>query len=101
MLDSLRGSSVNIGTMQRKLARPLRSDNTHTSRNVNNSITLDVPGAQLHDVARERKFARTGFALGRQKELALACPWLPPRLSMQKPSRNTNNVTTNNDDGHK
>ena len=33
--DSLRGSSVKIGTMQRGLAWPLRKDDTHKSRSVN------------------------------------------------------------------
>ena len=33
--DSLRGSSVNIGTMQRRLAWPLRKDDTHNSRSEN------------------------------------------------------------------
>ena len=33
--DSLRGSSVKIGTMQRILAWPLRKDDTHTSRSAN------------------------------------------------------------------
>ena len=33
-LDSLRGSSVNIGTTQRRLARPLHKDDTHESRSV-------------------------------------------------------------------
>ena len=32
--DSLRGSSVNIGTMQRRLAWPLRKDDTHKSKSV-------------------------------------------------------------------
>ena len=36
MLDSLRGSSVKIGTIQRRLAWPLRKDDTHKSRSVNN-----------------------------------------------------------------
>ena len=31
-LDSLRGSSVKIGTIQRRLAWPLRKDDTHKSR---------------------------------------------------------------------
>ena len=35
-LDSLRGSSVEIGTIQRRLAWPLRKDDTHKSRSVNN-----------------------------------------------------------------
>ena len=33
--DSLRGSSVRIGTVERRLARPLRKDDTHKSRSVN------------------------------------------------------------------
>ena len=36
--DSLRGSSVKIGTIQRRLAWPLRKDDTHKSRSVNNSF---------------------------------------------------------------
>ena len=36
VLDSLRGSSVKIGTIQRRLAWPLRKDDTHKSRSVNN-----------------------------------------------------------------
>ena len=32
----LRGSSVKIGTIQRRLAWPLRKDDTHKSRSVNN-----------------------------------------------------------------
>ena len=36
--DSLRGSSVKIGTIQRRLAWPLRKDDTHKSRSVNNSL---------------------------------------------------------------
>ena len=34
--DSLRGSSVKIGTIQRRLAWPMRKDDTHRSRSVNN-----------------------------------------------------------------
>ena len=34
-LDSLRGSSVKLGTIQRRLAWPLRKDDTHKSRSVN------------------------------------------------------------------
>ena len=36
-LDSLRGASVKIGTIQRRLAWPLRKDDTHKSRSVNNN----------------------------------------------------------------
>ena len=34
-MDSFRGSSVKIGTIQRRLAWPLRKDDTHKSRSVN------------------------------------------------------------------
>jgi len=34
LLDSLRGSSDKIGTIQRRLAWPLRKDDTHKSRSV-------------------------------------------------------------------
>ena len=36
LLDPLRGSSVKIGTIQRRLAWPLRKDDTHKSRSVHN-----------------------------------------------------------------
>ena len=39
-LDSLRGSSVKIGTIQRRLAWPLRKDDTHKSRSVTNFFAL-------------------------------------------------------------
>ena len=39
-LDSLRGSSVKIGTIQRRLAWPLRKDDTHKSRSVNNFLDI-------------------------------------------------------------
>ena len=43
-LDSFRGSSVKIGTIQRRLAWPLRKDDTHKSRSVPNfSRPLLVP----------------------------------------------------------
>ena len=35
-MDSLRGSSVNVGTIQRRSAWLLRNDDTHTSRSANN-----------------------------------------------------------------
>ena len=44
---SLRVSSVNIGTIQRNLAWPLRKDDTHThkSRSVNNNANHQKEGA--------------------------------------------------------
>ena len=44
MSDSLRGSSVKIGTIQRRLAWPLRKDDTHKSRSVNNFFLHQPPG---------------------------------------------------------
>ena len=38
-LDSLRGSSVEIGTLQRRLAWPQHKDDTHKSRSVDNLPT--------------------------------------------------------------
>ena len=38
--DSLQGSSVKLGTIQIILSWPLRKDDTHTSRSVNNSFFL-------------------------------------------------------------
>ena len=51
-LDSLRGSSVKIGTIQRRLAWPLRKDDTHKSRSVNNFFTFShgsgcIPASSL------------------------------------------------------
>ena len=40
IVDSLRGSSVKIGTIQIILAWPLREDDTHTSRSVNTFIIV-------------------------------------------------------------
>ena len=39
VMDSLRGSSVRIGTIQRRFAWSLRKDDTHKSRSVNNFNT--------------------------------------------------------------
>ena len=41
ILHFLRGSSVKIGTIQRRLAWPLRKDDTHKSRSVN-SISFHI-----------------------------------------------------------
>ena len=41
-LDPLRRSSVKIGTIQRRLAWPLRKDDTHKSRSVNNFFHVAV-----------------------------------------------------------
>ena len=43
-LDSLRRSSVKIGTIQRRLAWPLRKDDTHKSRSVTNFFQIEALG---------------------------------------------------------
>ena len=45
-LDSLRGSSVKIGTIQRRLAWPLRKDDTHKSRSVTNFLFFRTVSGQ-------------------------------------------------------
>ena len=52
--DSLRGSSVDIGTMQRRLAWPLRKDDTHTSRSEN-------ANTRWGDDARTKESSRSRF----------------------------------------
>ena len=42
-MDSLRGSSVKIGTIQRRLAWPLRKDDTHKSRSVKTYLSIYLP----------------------------------------------------------
>ena len=46
-MDSLRGSSVKIGTIQRRLAWPLRKDDTHKSRSVLNFLANSRIGPAL------------------------------------------------------
>ena len=41
VLHFLRGSSAKLGTIQRRLAGPLRKDDMHKSRNVNSFILAD------------------------------------------------------------
>ena len=59
-MDSLRGSSVKIGTIQRRLAWPLRKDDTHKSRSVNNFFASLLPSPSL--------------AQGKEKAGSCACP---------------------------
>ena len=42
--DSFRGTSVKIGTIQRRLAWPLRKDDTHKSRRVDNFFAPELRG---------------------------------------------------------
>ena len=56
--DSLRGSSVKIGTIQRRLAWPLRKDDTHKSRSV---YLYGDPGAAAGAPAAARLPAPRGL----------------------------------------
>jgi hypothetical protein len=55
MLDSLRGSSVKIGTIQRRLAWPLRKDDTHKSRSVNNFLPKKSSKHRQKNIAKTPK----------------------------------------------
>ena len=72
-LDSLRGSSVKIGTIQRRLAWPLRKDDTHKSRSANSSFKRGQAG--LKEVGPGRP--RPGRAGPGRDEAALAGRELP------------------------
>ena len=50
-MDSLRGSSVKIGTIQRRLAWPLRKDDTHKSRSVNDFFDFGL--VDLWDLSQQ------------------------------------------------
>ena len=53
--DSLRGSSVKIGTIQRRLAWPLRKDDTHKSRSVNDFLrSPEMRANSALEVQRQR-----------------------------------------------
>ena len=72
-LDSLRGSSVKIGTIQRRLAWPLRKDDTHKSRSVTNFFAhAPLRHAwliRLPSVIGPRNLARRGNRIACQRSL--------------------------------
>ena len=60
-VDSLRGSSVKIGTIQRRLAWPLRKDDTHKTRSVNIVLfETRVPSSSRRQlvIRRQKRFLR-------------------------------------------
>jgi hypothetical protein len=57
LLDSLQGSSVKIGTIQRRLAWPLRKDDTHKSRSVNNFFAT---GCKLYCCGNTQALCKDG-----------------------------------------
>jgi len=82
-LDSLRGSSVKIGTIQRRLAWPLRKDDTHKSRSVNDFlplVVLPVCSWLLFFFLRGFSF---GLALARFSLVSSRSPCLPSPLGLR------------------
>ena len=76
-LDSLRGSSVKIGTIQRRLAWPLRKDDTHKSRSVNNfflSASSGYPPSGMHKQRHGNGGLRHGLDWNHAAQRAE--PWL-------------------------
>ena len=54
-MDSLRGSSVKIGTIERRLAWPLRKDDMHKSRSVKILYIYIYIYTYIHTVAPAQK----------------------------------------------
>ena len=86
-LDSLRGSSVKIGTIQRRLAWPLRKDDTHKSRSVLNFLSsmglcfhslpnLALPGP-CEPVSLARPMGASILCQANGSQYPLAGPWEP------------------------
>ena len=76
-MDSLRGSSDKIGTIQRRLAWPLRKDDTHKSRSVN--IVFDLLLSHAH-VSLARAFSTYYLCLSLSLLVSLFVV-APPALS--------------------
>ena len=81
LTDSLRGSSVKIGTIQRRLAWPLRKDDTHKSGSVLNffcsqrrsragSSSSDANRTMPRGAKQQRGASATAKARARQRRLA-------------------------------
>ena len=79
--DSLRGSCVKIGTIQRRLAWPLRKDYTHKSRSVN--IVYVMLRAKV--IAGGRQFGRWNIRVfgwtGEPMSLLFCSNWKPRCLN--------------------
>ena len=60
LLDSLRGSSVTTGTIQRRLAWPLRKDDTQNSRSVTTRSTSRLlPGKEYFQIMKTKLTQKT------------------------------------------
>ena len=74
-MDSLRGSSVKIGMIQRRLAWPLRKDDTHKSRSVPNLLPPILRAAHnsTRDNATSRDWTRRAYARKRANIERVSC----------------------------
>jgi hypothetical protein len=100
MLDSLRGSSVKIGTIQRRLAWPLRKDDTHKSRSVKSfffytltlqihdgmaRVPLNVHSAHFaHQVSMAHGISKQeiGYSIDVKKKRSPIIGWLHPQMNI-------------------
>ena len=93
LLDSLGGSSVKLGTMQRRLAWPLRKDDTHKSRNVNNyrcviSVALIAQWLE-RELRRRRSWVQvlpcaSGWVRGQSTQSLWRIPCPPPEQNLSE-----------------
>ena len=69
-LDSFRGSSVKLGTIQRRLAWPLRKDDTHKLRSGSHfyRCSRDASRAPLGSFCRATRRSRSGGDLARHAQ---------------------------------
>ena len=73
LTDSLQGSSVEIGTIQRRLAWPLRKDDTHKSGSVLNSCATFATRGCWQQLAAPKNLAEAAGGEG-NKELCFNGP---------------------------
>ena len=92
-MDSLRGSSVNIWTIQRRLAWPLRKDDTHKSRSVNNFLVRAT--RKNYDGAR----MRTNYDGARIRTTTVPAYELLRTCVRRRRTTTTSTVKTPYDDG--
>ena len=82
-LDSLRGSSVKIGTIQRRLAWPLRKDDTHKSRSVNNFFLLSSKTKRRPSWSAGRDEPRRMHTKGPTARHPYTCGGIPQHSTLQ------------------
>ena len=74
-MDPLRRSSVKIGTIQRRLAWPLRKDDTHKSRSVSHFfLARSIAILAKSEFAKLHSYIRLSFAAASHFDLCLVLP---------------------------